>query len=337
LRFGTDMRRRKFIALAGGVAAWPLSVAAQQAERKRRVGMLLGRLADDGSAKALIETFLKSLQVLGWSEARNIRIDHRMARDVSRLNDYASELVNLEPDVIVTEATPATIAIKRATSRIPVVFVNVSNPVGSGLVTSVARPSGMLTGFTNFESSLGGKWVSLLREIAPATERFALLFNPDTAVAGGSGGAYVDSAREAATSLRSELIVGPVHDDLGIETLFKDLARPPSGGAIVNPNVFTTAHRVAIVEMAAQYKVPAIYPFRQHVEIGGLLSYGVDLLALFREASTYVDRILKGANPADLPVQAPTKFELVINLKTAKALDLTIPPSLLARADEVIE
>jgi putative ABC transport system substrate-binding protein len=331
------MRRRKFIALAGGVAAWPLSVAAQQAERKRRVGMLLGRLADDGSANALIATFLKSLQVLGWSEARNIRIDYRMASDVSRLNDYASELVNLDPDVIVTETTPATIAIKRATSRIPVVFVNVSNPVGSGLVTSVARPGGMLTGFTNFESSLGGKWVDLLREIAPATERFALMFNPDTAASGAAAGVYVDSARAAAIHFGSELIVSPVHDDLGIEALFKELSKPPSGGAIVNPNVFTTAHRVAIVEMAAQYKVPAIYPYRLHADIGGLLSYGVDPLELFRGASTYVDRILKGANPADLPVQAPTKFELVINLKAAKAIGLTVPPTLLARADDAIE
>ncbi len=251
------MKRREFIGLVGGAATWPVVARAQQADRKRRVGLLLGRPADDRSAIALIETLRESLQVIGWSEARNIRIDYRITSDVARLHDYASELVNLEPDVIVTESTPATLAIKEATSRIPVVFVNVSNPIGSGLVTSVARPGGMITGFTNFESSLGGKWVSLLREIAPATQRFALMFNPDTAAAGVSGGAYVDSAREAAINLRSELIVGPVHDDLGIETLFKDLSRPPSGGAIVNPNVFTTAHRVAIVEMAAQYKVPA--------------------------------------------------------------------------------
>jgi putative ABC transport system substrate-binding protein len=331
------MQRRKFIRLAGGAAAWPVVARAQQADRKRRIGLLLGRPSDDRSATALIGTLRESLQVMGWSEARNIRIDYRIASDVSGLHNYASELVNLEPDVIVTETTPATLAIRQATSRIPVVFVNVSNPVGSGLVTSVARPGGMITGFTNFESSLGGKWVSLLREIAPATERFALMFNPDTAAAGVSGGAYVDSARQAAISLRSELIVAPVHDDPGIETLLKDLARPPSGGAIVNPNVFTTAHRVAIVGMAAQYKVPAIYPFRLHTEIGGLLSYGVDPLELFRAASTYVDRILKGAHPADLPVQAPTKFELVINLKSAKALGLDVPNSLLARADEVIE
>src|SRR6266481_4663168 len=270
------MKRREFIGLVGGAATWPVVARAQQADRKRRVGLLLGRPADDRSAIALIETLRESLQVIGWSEARNIRIDYRITSDVARLHDYASELVNLEPDVIVTESTPATLAIKEATSRIPVVFVNVSNPIGSGLVTSVARPGGMITGFTNFESSLGGKWVSLLREIAPATQRFALMFNPDTAAAGVSGGAYVDSAREAAINLRSELIVGPVHDDLGIETLFKDLSRPPSGGAIVNPNVFTTAHRVAIVEMAAQYKVPAIYPYRLHAEIGGLLSYGID-------------------------------------------------------------
>jgi putative tryptophan/tyrosine transport system substrate-binding protein len=332
------VKRREFIGLIGGVATWPVVARAQQADRKRRIGLLLGRFEDDHIANdALIETLRKSLQVIGWSEARNIRIDYRIASDVSRLNGYAAELVNLEPDVIVTESTPATLAVKRATSRIPVVFVNVSNPIGSGLVTSVARPGGMMTGFTNFESSLGGKWVDLLREIAPATERFALMFNPETAASGAAAGVYVESARAAAIHLGSELIVGPVHDDLGIEALFKELSRPPSGGAIVNPNVFTTAHRVTIVEMAARYKVPAIYPYRLHTDIGGLLSYGVDPLEMFRGASTYVDRILKGANPADLPVQAPTKFELVINLKTANALGLNVPTQLQQRADEVIE
>jgi putative ABC transport system substrate-binding protein len=329
------MLRREFIGLAGGAAAWPVVVRAQQAEIVRRVGILLAAPENDPQTEAFISAFRRSLEVLGWSEKRNLRVESRVTDDAQMLRDYALELAKLELDVIVTYTTPSTAAIKEATSRTSIVFVYVADPVGSGFVDSLARPGGMITGFTNFESSLGGKWLDLLREIAPNTSRVALLFNPNTAASGAAGGVYLSSAKAAAAQLRVELIVSPVYDDGDIERVFRTLAS--EGGVIVNPNVFVRAHIAAIFASAEKYQVPAIYPDRYYANIGGLLSYGVEVVDLFRGAATYVDRILRGTRASDLPVQLPTKFELVVNLKTAKTLGLSIPPALLARADEVIE
>jgi putative ABC transport system substrate-binding protein len=329
------MRRREFITLVGGAAAaWPLAARAQQPERTRRVGVLLSASEND-PLTVPIRMFRRSLESLGWSEKRNLHIESRVTDDPSTMRDYALELANLELDVIVTYSTPSTAAIKGVAPRTPIVFVYVADPVGSGFVNSWARPGGMITGFTNFESSLGGKWLGLLREIAPDTSRFSLLFNPNSAASGAAGGVYLSSAKAAATQLGVELIVSPVYDDGDIEAVFRALAS--DGAVIVNPNVFTRVHIAAILASAAKYRVPAIYPDRFYANAGGLLSYGVEMLDLFRGAATYVDRILRGTRASDLPVQQPTKFELVINLKTARMLGLTVPPTLLARADEVIE
>jgi ABC-type uncharacterized transport system substrate-binding protein len=328
------MKRREFLTVLGGVAASaPFGARAQ--ERTRRVGMLLAAPENDPDTNALMEMFRRSLETLGWSETRNLRIERRVASDTPKMRDYATELATLELDVIVTYPTPSTAAIKAVTSGTPIVFVNVADPIGSGFVDSLARPGGSITGFINFESSLGGKWLGLLREIAPNTSRVALLFNPATAASGAAGGIYLSSAKEAAAQSGAELIVSPVYDDADIEAVFRTLAS--GGGVIVNPNVFTSTHVAAIVAAAAKYRVPAIYPARYYANNGGLLSYGVDVGDLFRGAATYVDRILRGTRASDLPVQLPTKFELVINVKAAKAIGLDISPSLLVRADEVIE
>jgi len=330
------MRRREFLTVLGGVAASaPFGARAQ--ERTRSVGMLLAAPEHDPDTNALMEMFRRSLETLGWSETRNLRIERRVASDTPKMRDYATELASLELDVIVTYPTPSTAAIKAVTSGTPIVFVNVADPIGSGFVDSLARPGGSITGFVNFESSLGGKWLGLLREIAPNTSRVALLFNPATAANGAAGGIYLSSAKEAAVQSGAELIVSPVYDDADIEAVFRTLASGGGGGVIVNPNVFTSTHLAAIVAAAAKYRVPAIYPFRYYANNGGLLSYGVDVGDLFRGAATYVDRILRGTRASDLPVQLPTKFELIINVKAAKAIGLAVPPALLARADEVIE
>jgi len=330
------MKRREFVALLGsGAVAWPLAALGEQPERKRRVGMLLAAPESDPVLDAPIPAFRRSLESLGWSEARNLHVESRATNDAQRLRDYASEFAKLDLDVIVTYSTPSTAAIKEAIPRTPIVFVYVADPVGSGFVDSLARPGGMITGFTNFESSLGGKWLDLLREIAPNTARVALLFNPNTAASGAAGGVYLSSAKAAATHLGIELVVSPVYDDGDIEAVFRAVAS--NGGVIVNPNVFIRAHIVAIFALAEKYQVPAIYPDRYYANIGGLISYGVELSDMFRGAAAYVDRVLRGTRPSDLPVQLPTKFELVINVKTAKALGLEVPPTLLARADEVIE
>jgi putative ABC transport system substrate-binding protein len=328
------MKRRVFLTVLGGVAASaPFGARAQ--ERTRHLGMLLAAPENDPDTNALMEMFRRSLETLGWSETRNLRIERRVASDTPKMRGYATELASLELDVIVTYPTPSTAAIKAVTSGTPIVFVNVADPIGSGFVDSLARPGGSITGFINFESSLGGKWLDLLREIAPNTSRIALLFNPATAANGAAGGIYLSSAKEAATRSGAELIVSPVYDDADIEAVFRTLAS--GGGVIVNPNVFTSTHVAAIVAAAAKYRVPAIYPARYYANNGGLLSYGVDVGDLFRGAATYVDRILRGTRASDLPVQLPTKFELAINLKTAKALGLVVPRTLLARADDVIE
>jgi putative ABC transport system substrate-binding protein len=332
------MRRRDFIGVIGGAAAaWPLAARAQQERGIRRVGVLFGGAEDDPETRARMNILRQSLQDLGWSDPRNLRIDYRVTRDVSRMRTYASELLRLGPDVVVTHPTPATSAIKRENAQVPVVFVAVSDPIGSGFVTSFARPGGTMTGFTNFEASLGGKWLDVLKEIVPDLKRIGFMYNPDTAAAGATGGVYLGSAKAAAARWGIELIVSPVHHVADVESTIGSLAGAPAGGLIVNPNVFTRAHRASIAAAAARHRVPAIYPYATFVEVGGLLSYGIEPRELFRHAAVYVDRILKGAKPADLPVQAPTKLELIVNLTAAKALGLAISESFLLRADKVIE
>jgi len=270
---------------------------------------------------------------LGWSDGRNMRMDLRWAGDdINRIRALAQELAGLRPDIILTNGTPATAALQRETRTIPIVFAAVADPVASGLVTRLDRPGGNITGFADFEATLGGKWLELLSEIAPGLRRAAIMFNPDTATA-----AHVPSLEMAARSLKVVPIVAPVHSDGEIETAIIALGREPGGGLVVMPDVFMFVHRAPIILAAARNNIPAVYAVSAFAKDGGLLSYGVDRVGTFRRAATYVDRILRGEKPGDLPVQLPTKFEMVLNLKTAKALGLAVPPSILLRADEVIE
>lgn len=329
------MRRRDFITIIGGAAAsWPLAGRAQQLDR-RRIGILMGWAESDREAQSWLAAFREELRKLGWTEGRNIEMEIRWAAgDVESMKRFAKELVALQPDLIVTGSTPATAAVLQQTPTIPVIFVLVGDPVGSGFVTSLARPGGNATGFTPIEESLGGKWVEVLRDIAPRVSRVALVFNPPTAtfVKG-----YLNTFRAAAASLGVETIVAPVSDMPELESLFTTEAREPNSGFVVIPDAFTITHRAEIISLAARWRIPAIYWSRSFTEIGGLISYGPYLPDEYRRAAPYVDRILKGAKPSELPVQAPTKFELVINLKTAKALGLAVPLFLQQNADEVIE
>jgi putative ABC transport system substrate-binding protein len=331
------MRRREFITLIGGAAAaWPVKARAQQSEQVRRVGMLIGYAENDSETQARLGAFRQGLERLGWTEGRNVRIDYRFAPDgPDQAQLFAKELVTLRPDVLVGNSTPASAALLRETRTIPIVFVGVSDPVGSGLVASIARPGGNTTGFTNFEPSLTGKWLELLKEIAPGIVRVAVIFNPKTAP--GAGSFFLGPFEPVAHSFAVEPIAAPVSDAAQIESALATIWREPGGGLIVMPDAFTTVQRKAIIALAAQHRFPAIYPYRYEVVDGGLMSYGVDTVDLLRRAASYVDRILKGEKANDLAVQAPVKFDLVMNLKTAKALGLTVPATLLARADEVIE
>jgi putative ABC transport system substrate-binding protein len=330
------VKRREFFTLLGGAAAaWPLSARAQQGERVRRIGVLMGFAESDRGAQSWIAAFREELGKLGWTEGRNIEIDTRWAAaDVELMRAFAKELVALLPDFILTSSTPATAAMLQQTRTIPIVFVWVGDPVGSGFVTSMARPGGNATGFTPIVGSLGGKWVELLKEIAPRVARVTLLFNPAMAtfVEG-----YLSTFKAAAASLDMEAIVAPVHNLSELEFIVAAQAREPTSGLVVIPDAFTIGHRAEITSLAARYRVPAVYWSHFFAELGGLISYGPNVVDEYRRAASYADRILKGAKPSDLPVQAPIKFELVINLKSAKALGLEVPPSLLARADEVIE
>jgi putative ABC transport system substrate-binding protein len=330
-----EIRRREFIAGLGGAAvAWPLAARAQQGERVRRIGMLLPGVESDPLAKTTVPAFTQALADLGWTDGRNMRMDLRWGGgETSRIPALAQELVGLQPDIILTNATPATVALQRETRTIPIVFVSVGDPVASGLVARLDRPSGNITGFANFEATLGGKWLELLSEIAPGLKRVAIMFNPDTAPVS----AFMPSFETAARSLKLVPTTAAVHSDLEIETAIVALGRGPGGGLVVMPDIFMTPHRAPIILAAARNNVPAVYPASYFARDGGLLSYGPDLVDTWRRAATYVDRILRGAKPAELPVQLPTKFEMAVNLKTAKALGLTIPPSILLRADEVIE
>jgi putative ABC transport system substrate-binding protein len=271
---------------------------------------------------------------LGWVDGRNLRTDLRWGgADINRIRALAQELVGLQPDIIAANGTPATAALQRETRTIPIVMVNIADPVASGLVARLDRPSGNITGFANNEASLGGKWLELLSEIAPGIKRAAIMFNPDTAPVS----VYMPSVETAARSLKIVPIIAPVHGDVEIETAINALGREPQSGLVVMPDTFMNAHRAPIISAAARNNVPAVYYLSYFARDGGLLSYGTDQVDIFRRAAPYVDRILRGAKPADLPVQFPTKFEMVVNLKTAKALGLAVPPSILLRADEVIE
>jgi putative tryptophan/tyrosine transport system substrate-binding protein len=330
------MRRREFIALVGAAAAWPLAARAQQPDRMRRIGVLMAHPENDPEFQAYVAAFRDGLQKLGWTEGRNIRIDARWGAldDAEARQRSAMELIALKPDLIVTQNTPPTASMLRQTRTIPVVFVVVADPVGSGFVESLARPVGNATGFTIMEPTTTGKWLALLKEIAPRVNRAAFLFNPATTP---YADIYVNPFKAAAASLGLEAVLALVHDSAELNTVIAAQAREPNGGLIVMPDGFLNVHRAEVIVLAARYHLPAVYPWRFFAEQGGLLSYGSEQRGLFRLAATYVDRILKGEKPSQLPVQAPVEYELVINLKTAKALGLTVPHALLTSADQVIE
>jgi ABC-type uncharacterized transport system substrate-binding protein len=330
------MRRREFIGTLGATAiVGPATVLGQQADRLPRVGVLMMLPESDPEAKRRIGAFEQGLQELGLRDGRNIHIDYRWGTaDLDQVARNAKELVGLKPNVLVAVATPAVAALLRETRTIPIVFVALADPVGQGIVQSLAHPGGNATGSALFEFSMGGKWLELFNAIAPSVTRVALMFNPDTAA---FGPLYLRAVEAAAPSFSVEVVAVPVHDDPEVERAMITLARQWGSGLIVLPDSFTAAHRASIIELAARYRVPALYTLPYFAKDGGLLSYGADMLDLHRRAASYVDRILKGTKPIDLPVQQPTKFELIINLKTANELDLIVPPSLLARADEVIE
>jgi putative ABC transport system substrate-binding protein len=331
-----DMRRRTFIALVGGAAvAWPLAARAQQADRVQRIGVLTGGGgADDPDMQDRVAAFLQELQRLGWTDGRNVRIEYRWTLgNAANIRKYAAELAALAPDVILAGGTSTVGPLLQATRTVPIVFAGVADPVGAGFVDSLARPGGNATGFLMFEYGISGKWLELLKQIAPGVTRAAVLRDP--VVTSGIGQFAV--IQSVAPSVGMEVSPVNVRNTGEIERVVTAFARSGNGGLIVTASGLATIHRNLIIALAARYKLPAVYPRRLFVTDGGLICYGSDRADQYRQAATYVDRILKGEKPADLPVQAPTKYELVINLKTAKALGLTVPPTLLARADEVIE
>jgi putative ABC transport system substrate-binding protein len=329
------MKRREFITLLGvAAAAWPVEARAQQAERQRRIGVLLGLASNDPEGQARLGAFLQALQQLGWIDGRNIQILRRFTDgDADRARAYAAELVALAPDVVLTSGASTVGLMLQATHTVPVVFAGVADPVGAGFVDSLAHPGGNATGFTSYEYSMSGKWLDLLKEIAPGVKRVAVLRDP--AISAGTG--QFGAIQTAAPSFGIELSPINVHDAVEIERAVSAFARSENGGLIVTTSALVLAHRDLIITLAARHKLPAVYYARFLVTGGGLASYGPDYVDQYRRAAGYVDRILKGEKPADLPVEAPTKYELVINLKTAKALGLTVPPTLLARATDVIE
>lgn len=332
------MRRRAFITLiAGAAAAQPLAALAQQADRARRVGVLMGYAESDPEAEALLAEFTHALSEFGWVDGRNLRLHVRWApANTDLMRTYAKELVSLQPDVILTNSTPVTAALKRETSTVPIVFAVVADPVGSGFVASLPRPGRNITGFGSLETgSMASKWLELLTAIAPNVKRAVMMFNPDTAP-------YIKSYalpsfEAAARSLKVASVAAPVHSDTEIEAAMAALAREPGSGLLGMPDNFIEIHRALIISLAARNDVPAVYQTPVIARDGGLLSYGADFADIFRRSASYVDNILRGAKPSELPVQLPTKYLMVVNLKTAKALGLTVPPTLLATADEVIE
>jgi putative ABC transport system substrate-binding protein len=329
------MKRREFIMLVGGAAAaWPVAALGQPIGSVRRIGWLVGLGENDPEARRRIAAFIQQLELLGWTIGRNIRIDYRWLSDSVDSNEtYVEELAALKPDVLVASSTPAVKALSKRTPTIPIVFAIVTDPVSSGLVTSLTSPGGNATGFTNFEFTMGGKWLEILKQGALRVTRVTLIYNPKTTPYAG----YLKSIEASASSLGVELVARGVADTAEIEQVITLAGATSNGGLIVLPDLFTAANHLFIIASAAQFRVPAIYPYRYFAVDGGLMSYGVNTAEEFRRAATYVDRILRGVSPSELPVQAPNKFEFIINLKTAKGLDLTISPTLVALADEVIE
>jgi putative ABC transport system substrate-binding protein len=326
------VRRREFIRLIGGAALWPLAALAQQAEPMRRIGVLLNLAADDPETAPRLQVFLRALQELGWREGVNLRLDYRWSvDDPDRARTYAAELIALNPDVILVHGSPIMRQVQRVNRNVPVVFVSVADPVGGGFVATLARPGGNSTGFTNLEYSLAGKWLELLKQIMPQLRRAAVIRNADEVSGGGQFGAI----QALVPSLGVELLPIDPHDAGEIEHSIAKFASQPDGGLIVTATALAAVHRQQIIALAAQYRLPTIYPYRFFVVDGGLLSYGPDTIDQYRRAAGYVDRILKGEKPADLPVQTPTNYETVVNLKTAKALGLAIPQSILAIADVI--
>jgi len=328
------MRRREFIVGLGSAAAWPVVAPAQQGEHVRRIGIL--RLGDENDpvSKTNLSALTRALAELSWTDGRNVQIDLRWhGGDNNRIRALAQELVGLQPDIILTGTTPATVAVRRETPTIPIVFTGVVDPVASGIVPRLDRPGGNITGFARWEASMGGKWLELLSEIAPGLKRAAIMVNPDTFPVS----TFMPSFESAARSLKVVPITAPIHSDEEIETAITALGREPGGGLIVIGDSFTLMHSAGIILSAARNRVPAVYGATAWTRDGGLLSYAPDTVDLIRRLASYVDRILRGAKPGELPVQLPTKFEMVVNLKTAKAIGLTVPQSILLRADEVIE
>jgi putative ABC transport system substrate-binding protein len=332
------VNRRDFISLFGGAAAWPIVARAQQGERMRRIGVLMSAQEDDPEGKAQLSGFTRELAALGWTNGRNLQMEIRWGggSDVNRAQSFAKELVALQPDVILAQGTPVTAAFHRETRTIPIVFVVVTDPVGDGFVAGLPRPGGNITGFLTSESGITAKMFELLAEIAPGLKRVAMLFNPDTAPGGGAY--YFRDFEAAARSNKVEPIAARARTDAEIETAIASLAAPSGAGLVVMPDFFMFNRVEPIISLCARHKVPAIYPWRSVIaRKSALLSYGPDLKDIVRRGAPYVDQILRGAKPADLPVQVPVKFEMAVNAKVAAALGLTVPPSLLVRADEVIE
>ena len=329
------MQRREFITLLGGAAAWPFGARAQQTERMRRVSILLAYVESDISARQWTKVFGEALQELGWNIGRNIQLDYRWAGpNPDLLRSNAEELVHLSPDVLLAGATPAVIALQHATRSIPIVFANVADPVGQGLIASFARPGGNTTGFGAFDFSMAGKWVQAIKEIAPSVTRIGVIFNPET---GPFYASFLPFVETASSRLDVKSVATAIHDSDRIAQTLEKLAEEPNTGVVVLPSVMFTTNREIIITTTARLRLPTVYPFSFFAQSGGLLSYGFDVRDMYKRAAGYVDRILRGAKASDLPAQQPTKFELIVNLKTAKALNLAVPPMLLDRADEVIE
>ena len=328
------MRRRNFIALVGGAAAWPMATRAQQ-RQSVRIGVLGGYVVDDPEIQARIAAFRQGMQEQGWNEGSNLQIDYRWAGpDAEPIKTFATELVATSPRVILAIASPSVAALRKVTHTVPVVFVGIGDPVGQGFVANLARPGGNITGFTGLEFSLGEKWLRFLKELAPGLSRAAFLFHPEL---GPYYSHWLKSVESAATALGVQVTAAPVRAAADVEGAMSAIAAQPNGGLVVQPDAYTVANRGLIVELAARYRLPAVYTYPRDAAEGGLISYGPDLDDLYRRSASYIDRILKGEEPADLPVQQPLKYELVINLKTAKALGLAVPPTLQIAADEVIE
>jgi putative ABC transport system substrate-binding protein len=330
------MRRREFITVLGGAAAaWPFAARAQQAERTRRIGVIMALSEGDPMAQARVAAFQQALAELGWTGGRNLKIEWRWTGgDIARVREYAAELVRLAPEVILAQSTPNVAALKEATTSIPIVFAVVNDPVAQGFIASMAHPGGNITGFSFLDYSMVGKSLEMLKQIAPSVVRVAVMFNPDTYP---YYKIHLRSFETVARALSLELVGAPVHSPAEIDESVAKLGRQPGSALLVTPDPFTVVHRGAIIGAAEKHRIPATYSYRQHVQEGALMSYGADTIDIFRRSASYIDRILKGTKPADLPAQAPIKFEIAINVKTAKELGLDVPDKLLALADEVIE